>query len=66
MSMQYHTPDQAVHADSWTLLCPECSQKMRIIMAAPAQNGKHAPTSAPTVTAKGLTWPFINGQDSVP
>jgi hypothetical protein len=36
MSMQHHKPDQAVLADSWTLFCPECSQKMRIIMAAPA------------------------------
>jgi hypothetical protein len=44
MSMQYHTSDQAVLADSWTLFCPECSQKMRIIMAAPAQNGRETRT----------------------
>jgi lysyl-tRNA synthetase class I len=35
MSMQHHRPAQAVLADSWTLFCPECSQKTRIIMAAP-------------------------------
>ena len=29
MSMQYHMPDQAVLPTSWTLFCPECSQKMR-------------------------------------
>jgi hypothetical protein len=40
MSMQYRLPHQAVLADSWTLFCPECSQKMRIIMAAPAQSGR--------------------------
>jgi lysyl-tRNA synthetase class I len=33
-------PDQAVLADSWTLFCPECAQKMRIIMATPALDGK--------------------------
>jgi hypothetical protein len=37
-------PDQAVLADSWTLFCPECAQKMRIIMAAPAQDGKETRT----------------------
>ena len=30
MSMQHYKPDQAVLADSWTVFCPECSQKMRI------------------------------------
>jgi hypothetical protein len=44
MSMQHRTPDQTVLAESWTLFCPECSQKMRIIMAAPAQNGRETRT----------------------
>jgi hypothetical protein len=25
MSMQHHTADHAVLADSWTLFCPECA-----------------------------------------
>jgi hypothetical protein len=44
MSMHYHVPDQAVPADSWTLICPECSQKMRIIMAAPSHGGREIRT----------------------
>jgi hypothetical protein len=44
MSMQHHKPDQAVLADSWTLFCPECSQKMRIIMAAPTHDGRETRT----------------------
>ena len=40
MSMHQYMPDQAVLADSWTLFCPECSQKMRLIMATPALDGK--------------------------
>jgi lysyl-tRNA synthetase class I len=40
MSMHQYMPDQAVLADSWTLFCPECAQKMRIIMAAPTQVGR--------------------------
>jgi hypothetical protein len=40
MSMHQYMPDQAVLADSWTLFCPECAQKMRIIMATPALDGK--------------------------
>jgi len=36
MMIQQHMPDQAVLADPWTLFCSECSQKMRIIMVAPA------------------------------
>jgi hypothetical protein len=44
MSMHYHMPDQAVLADSWTLFCPECAQKMRPIMATPAQNGRETRT----------------------
>jgi hypothetical protein len=38
-SMQPHMPDQAVAADSWMLFCPECSQKMRIIMADTSSQG---------------------------
>jgi len=37
MSLQHCLPDQAVPANSRTLFCPECSQQMRIAMAAPAQ-----------------------------
>jgi hypothetical protein len=40
MSMHYHMADQAVPADSWTLFCPECAQKMRLIMATPALDGR--------------------------
>jgi hypothetical protein len=40
VSMHQRLPDQAVLADSWTLFCPECAQKMRPIMATPAQNGR--------------------------
>ncbi len=44
MSMHYHMPEQAIAADSWMLFCPECSQKMRIIMAAPGKDGKETRT----------------------
>ena len=44
MSMQHHKPDQAVLADSWMLFCAECSQKMRIIMAAPTHDGRETRT----------------------
>jgi lysyl-tRNA synthetase class I len=44
MSMQQPLPDRAVLADSWTLFCPECSQKMRIIIAAPNEDGKETRT----------------------
>ena len=44
MSMQQYMPNQAVPADSWTLFCPECAQKMRIIMAEPAQDGMETRT----------------------
>jgi hypothetical protein len=44
MSLQQHMPDQAVLAKSWTLFCPECSQKMRIVMAAPSPNGRETRT----------------------
>ena len=63
MSMQHRLPEQAVPPDPWTLFCAECSQKMRIMMAIPAQReGKHARTSASAVTAKGLAWSFIDGE----
>jgi lysyl-tRNA synthetase class I len=42
--MQYHMPDQEVRSESWMVFCPECSQKMRVIMAAPAQDGKETRT----------------------
>jgi hypothetical protein len=44
MSVHQYMPDQAVLADSWTLFCPECAQKMGIIMAAPAPDGKETCT----------------------
>ena len=40
MSIQHRVPDQAVIADYGALFCPECSQKMRIIMATPSQGGR--------------------------
>jgi hypothetical protein len=40
MSMHQHMPHPFVLADSRTLFRPECAQKMRNIMAAPAQDGK--------------------------
>ena len=43
MSMHQYMPDQAVLADSWTLFCPECSQKMRLIMATPALDESTVP-----------------------
>ena len=44
MSLQHHLPDQAVRADPWTLFCAECSRKMRILMATPAQAGRETRT----------------------
>jgi len=44
MSMQQRVPDQAFLAESLMLFCPECSQKMRLIMATPAQNGRETRT----------------------
>jgi hypothetical protein len=35
---------RAVLADSWMLFCAECSQKMRIIMAAPSHDGREMRT----------------------
>ena len=61
MSMHQYMPDQAVLADSWTLFCPECAQKMRIIMAIPAQGGRETRTYDCACGPKGLTWPFIDG-----
>jgi hypothetical protein len=46
MSMhQYqYLPVQVVPADPWMLFCPECSQKMRIIMAIPTHDGREIRT----------------------
>jgi hypothetical protein len=44
MSMQQRLPDRAVLVDPRTLFCPECLQKMRIIMATPAQDGRETRT----------------------
>ncbi len=44
MSMQHRLPEQAVRPDPWTLFCAECSQKMRIMMATPAQAGRETRT----------------------
>ena len=52
MSMQQRVPDQAFLAESLMLFCPECSQKMRLIMATPAQNGRETRTYE-CVTGKG-------------
>ena len=44
MSMQHRLPDQVVRADPWTLFCAECSQKMRVVRATPAQEGRETRT----------------------
>jgi hypothetical protein len=44
MSMHYRMPGQVVPAATWMLFCPDCSQKMTIVMAAPAQNGRETRT----------------------
>ena len=44
MSLQHHLPDQVVRADPWTLFCAECSRKMRIMTATPAQDGRETRT----------------------
>jgi hypothetical protein len=44
MSMQHRLSDQVVPADAWTLFCAECSQKMRILTAFPAQRGRETRT----------------------
>jgi lysyl-tRNA synthetase class I len=44
MSIQHHLQDQAVDADPWTLFCAECSQKMRVMRATPAQAGRETRT----------------------
>jgi hypothetical protein len=44
MSMQQHMWDRAVLADPLSLFCTECSQKMRIIMAAPEKVGRESRT----------------------
>jgi RNA polymerase sigma-70 factor, ECF subfamily len=44
MSMRHRMPDQAVRADPLILFCAECSQKMRIRLAAPAGRGRETRT----------------------
>ena len=44
MSMQHRLQDQVVRADPWTLFCAECSQKMRVVTATPAQEGRETRT----------------------
>ena len=44
MSIRHRLPDQMVRADTGTLFCVECSHKMRIIMAMPAQEGRETRT----------------------
>ena len=44
MSMQHHLPEQVVRPDPWTLFCAECSQKMRVMTATPAQEGRETRT----------------------
>jgi hypothetical protein len=43
MSIQHRLPE-VIHADPWTLFCAECSQKMKVMMAIPAQKGREART----------------------
>ena len=42
MSIQHHLQDQGV--DARTLSCAKCSQKMRIMRATPAQEGRETRT----------------------
>src|SRR5258705_12680736 len=44
MSMQHLLQDQVVRADPWTLFCAECSQKMRVMTATPAQEARETRT----------------------
>ena len=44
MSMQHRLPDQVVRADPWTLFCAECSQKIEVVRATPAQEGRETRT----------------------
>ena len=43
MPMQHRLQDQGVRAD-WSLFCAECSQKMRVMTATPAQEGRETRT----------------------
>jgi hypothetical protein len=36
--------DQVIRVDPWMLFCAECSQKMRIMTATPAQKGRETRT----------------------
>jgi hypothetical protein len=40
----HRLPDQVVRADPWTLFCAQCSQKMRITVATPAEDGRETRT----------------------
>lgn len=44
MSLQQRLPTQAARADPWTLFCPECSQKMKIVITTPAEEGRETRT----------------------
>jgi hypothetical protein len=44
MPMQHRLQDQGVRADPWSLFCAECSQKMRVMTATPAQEGRETRT----------------------
>jgi len=44
MSLQHRSLEPVVHGDPLTLFCAECSQKMRIRMAAPVQDGRETLT----------------------
>jgi hypothetical protein len=61
----YHTPDQAVLADPGMLFCLECSQKMRLIMAIPALDGRATRTYECTYGHRnGLPQPFLDAESS--
>jgi hypothetical protein len=44
MSMQHRLPAQVIRADPWTLFCTACSEKMRIMMAIPSEQGRETRT----------------------
>jgi hypothetical protein len=43
-SMQHRLQDLVVRTDPWTLFCAECSQKMRVMTATPALEGRETRT----------------------
>ena len=64
MSMHQYMPDQAVLADSWTLFCPECSQKMRTHHGDTSPGWEGNTHLRMRLRSQGTDYrgPFLNGQ----